>query len=346
VSSTGGFADLRSRFLVEIGVEAKQLDSFAGRLAEAYNVDEWGFQQLGAIEDVGQRAVVSDQILTAADAIATNLIEARVHLRDFEEMTAAGEREAREIDHLATDTRIDLHVVGFFRAFGSTLDCLAAVAVGILRLPRSIHRTSMTALMRLKPAAMQDEQQRARVEEMQELIRDAGSKPVAGWLEWAIEHRNALVHRPRQIDFMVPRRTHAVVVLANPSEWLDLVRYDLHLRSKPWLPDLQHLATPEPKAEELLLAEPAGETMAGLFEQLNAFSERFASWLVGVWDRIEARELTLEVPVDSWKEEPDIEIEFAGFQKKTLNAGDLLRGHPLTTMRLELAERVRRKRGG
>jgi len=332
--------------LIEIGVEVAELDALEALLGQAYRVEEGGFAQLGDIEDLSQRAVVSDQIFTAAQAIATNLIGARVHLLDFEEMTAAGRREARETEQILNDARVGLHVVGFFRAFASALDCLAAAAVGILRVPGSIHRASMGTLFKVDPRSVEEGQQRELLEEMQELVRDADSTPVEGWMEWAIAYRNALVHRPRQTDFLVQRPTRTMVILDNPAEWMDVARYDLHLRSKPWLPDFQHLATPGPRAEELLLAETARETIAGLFGQLNAFSERFGSWLRNTWERFESNELNVRAPVDSWDAEPDIDNTFSGFTHATLNAGELLRGHPLTTMRLELAERVRRERGG
>jgi hypothetical protein len=47
-----------------------------------------------------------------------------------------------EIRSLEDDTATDIHLVGFFRAFGSTLDCLAAVAIAVLRLDRSIQAAS------------------------------------------------------------------------------------------------------------------------------------------------------------------------------------------------------------
>ncbi len=44
---------------------------------------------------------------------------------------------------------LDREMIGFFRAAGSLLDCLAGAAIGVLRLPFSIQRADAGALGRL-----------------------------------------------------------------------------------------------------------------------------------------------------------------------------------------------------
>lgn len=76
-------------------------------------------------------SVVSDLALASAMTIRTNLFEAAYHLRDFDRLTASGMRIPRPeswIEDHAAHIRAEMAAAGSFRAFGSALDCLAAVA--------------------------------------------------------------------------------------------------------------------------------------------------------------------------------------------------------------------------
>jgi hypothetical protein len=112
---------------------------------------------LADIEDEIQRATVSDQIRSAAHGIEENLLEARLHELDVAALVGPHGlpmpyENASINDHLRND-RLEMNTVGFFRAFGSTLDCLAAVLIGVVRIPMSLRFADMAALARFDPTA-------------------------------------------------------------------------------------------------------------------------------------------------------------------------------------------------
>ncbi len=109
-----------------------------------------------------RRILIGDQLYLSAASIETNLLEARLHqleaLHQLDERgripvvhtfvdqvgntskvpVRPGSATERLSGHLAT-----LHVVGFFRAVASALDCLGACIVGVLALPERILRAGM-----------------------------------------------------------------------------------------------------------------------------------------------------------------------------------------------------------
>jgi hypothetical protein len=112
------------------------------QLEHDFSAAEAGYRSLHAIADEKQRAVVSDQILQSAIAVRQNLVEARLHQRELDGIVGPdGLRfpEGEKIkDTLVQDAKIDMAITGSVRALGSALDCLAAVAIGVLRIPSGV----------------------------------------------------------------------------------------------------------------------------------------------------------------------------------------------------------------
>jgi hypothetical protein len=63
-----------------------------------------------------------------------------------------------------------------------------------------------------------------------------------------LQYRNELVHRPRQINMLLPREVKSSLWVP-PWVSKDQLRFDLYLRSHPWLPELQELAEADASAE-------------------------------------------------------------------------------------------------
>ena len=65
----------------------------------------------------------------------------------------------------------------------------------------------------------------------------------------------------------------------------DRLRFDLHFRKRPWLPDMQHLAHARHSASlpEAILAEVGAQTIVGCFNATNELVESLAEFLIASW---------------------------------------------------------------
>jgi hypothetical protein len=169
-------------------------------------------QPLGA----RQRILIADYLHQAIGTIKTNLIDARLH--QLEERAAAQDEMDRHADDLTiVGTEVipkvqppncglddlprhlaDLHQAGFFRAIGSAVDCLGATVIGVAGLSTNILRADIgkafaTAAKPNEPSALAAEAHRLLCD-----ARDAAGP--AGWLSWAADYRNMLVHRARRLS--------------------------------------------------------------------------------------------------------------------------------------------------
>jgi hypothetical protein len=335
------------------------LDELGRRLADDLSVESWGYEQLGDLTDERQRAIVSDQILATVDAVGTNLREASEHASAFIALVGPNGRaipDPERPQELREMHQLDREVVGFFRAAGSLLDCLAGAVIGVLRLPLSIQRADASALGRLTELAAAAQGDGAmvwsRAGQAVEAVRVATPQ---GWFEWTLEMRNAVVHRARQIRVWLPRsprtpgQPRLIVRTEHPLH--RLVRFDPHLRRRPWLPDLAALAA-EGEATENWLPESASVTVSGILDRLERMIEAVAEILLDVWDDAAARRVHLAAPAANWPAShgsPAWRVAaaetFVGFEPNT-------QAPPLTSIvmnprdarRAQIAERLRTRK--
>ncbi len=175
------------------------------------------------------KVLLSDYAITAATTCSQSVKEAALHLQEHE--SALGDRlgvfkayaqglveagqpvdldppsEERDL----ADLRRNIHMVGFFRAIGTALDNVGAMAsiVGGLPIcvvenftfPKLIWNMNLNA--KASHQASQDDLIMA-------LGRCSSLSEPDGWLEWSLEMRNMLVHRPRRLWFITTG-------LSNPS---------------------------------------------------------------------------------------------------------------------------------
>jgi hypothetical protein len=312
-SSSGEDAtDIWWSFIASHGVRREQIRALATQLESDFRADAGGYATLRDIP-MPQRAIVSDQILGAAQAIARNLIEARLSEEDVAALLADGERlHDPTIASQESDTRRDIAYVGFFRAIGSALDNSAAVAIGVLRLPVSIRRASFATILGLKEATVA---RQAPWEEFRALVSQHADDP-AGWLPWTMEMRHALMHRPRLLALGLPRPTPGLPLIVpdyvRRHVMRERLRWDPHFRRRPWLPDMQHLADQNVgNLTDVVLGETAVQTARGVFERANALLEGVSEFLLKSWT--DPRVTAVAPPTDKWKLEEPLDIEFAGF---------------------------------
>ena len=121
-------------------------------LAACFQEADFGFRQFADIEDLWCRAVLSDETRQAAAGVLENLNETYIHEDLFRKRIGDGLPYAgtgspgsvfREHDEA------ELHVAGFLRAVGSTLDCLAAVSFGVLRAGWNIRKADWEQIQKV-----------------------------------------------------------------------------------------------------------------------------------------------------------------------------------------------------
>jgi hypothetical protein len=333
------------------------LEALIARFADDYSSDTFGFPQLSDLTDLRQRAVVSDQILVTADAIATNLDEAGMHASEYLRVLGPHGRQmgrASDPADVAAREALERDLVGFFRAMGSVADCLAAVSIGVLRLPRQIQRADASDLARIRVLGAEASGDAAALwTGAGDAFELACATPV-GWFEWTLEMRNAVVHRGRQLSTWVPHSSHgkhgALLHVVTQTPIHELTRYEQHLRRQPWQPDLVALIEAT-GAEANWLAEPATATMGGILASMTNLVETTVAVLLEVWDRTAGGAAQLDSPVDEWApvhRSPEARVrraeQFMGFDPGHLNSPTTaLRMSPRDAQRAMVAEALRRE---
>jgi len=294
-STTGGgarAAEASARHL--LGIRVENVENLQAKLSKDFSAETWGFRQYRDIGDEVLRAVTSHEVLGSCDALVTNLCEARLHEEAFSAVHGSGMSMASPpTDETIRDLwRLKAEVVAFFRAFGSALDCLAAVAIGVVRVPRPLHRASFSWLTDERQTdsllrGLADEHADA-LNDFLALVKDECQGASGDWLDWGLEMRNALMHRARHtsIELSRPRESGLIVVVSDPASLASMTKHDLYFVRHPWLSNMEYMALGS--LEEALLREPAWQTMRGLAEFLGGFVERAAESLCNVWQAVDS----------------------------------------------------------
>lgn len=334
-----------------LGVGCPNLRALAGEIWQdidetAKGIGWWTGHPLG----VQERILVSDQLLMATKYVELNLTEARVHLSEVKQacdiedefMARAVEvgedgpeirmpKRAHALDWLAS-FKADTDTVGVFQALGSSLDCLAAVVIAVLALPRNVLKADLGPVR----ARLQDPVVLAEAGGLRQATATAidasANTPVAGWLDWTLAYRNTLVHRPRPISMhrLEPRPT-----LARPEGGTFIKTRDIRvLASQPGLSDMEVMARElDPVLEEEGTISLEGAVAAGA-----ALIENVSVALLDVWTSRRANPGLIAQPATQWSLPNMGTVAFAGFQAGSYPYDpDSLTAHPSMGKRMRAA---------
>lgn len=263
-----------------------------------------------------RRILISDQLYLSAQAIETNLVEARLHMLEAlalldersrrlelkvvvsspEKFTLDSERPSSPAERISSEMAM-VHVVGFFRAIGSAFDCVSAAGVGVAALPTNILKAGFTQFRQsvdaVSGASPGEVAQRECGSDVLTAIRNAGPK---GWLEWVLGYRNMLVHRGR----------HTSLFFSNPVSRIALptggnrVVFDYHLllsRS----PLSGEIDTWRHDVFQKTLTEDARETIEGVWRSATNAIEVVCGLFVTLWKRRREDPKLLTQPETQWK---------------------------------------------
>jgi hypothetical protein len=335
--------------LAAVGLVLTHTDQLAQRLRADFLATHYGYRQFAALNDPLVQAFASSRLRAAISGVGRNLLEARLHEHHVHRTVGPNGLPwpgptTTIAEDLARD-ELELHIAGFFRSLSSTLDCLAAVLIGVARVPRSLARADLLDVLRLDAGKASRRlpgrplRQAELWTELRDLVKTANQGPPANWLAWTSQTRNALLHRGRGLTKLtnraMPISRPMYVEGSHPPH--ELVRYDPHLSKRPWLTDLQNLVIYGEPFDHWLV-EAAQQTVSGLRRATNDLCEDAAQWALACW-RDDATQATLAADTSAWAESA-IPHEFEGFQPHEGATSDLAIIAPDEQEIIKLAQRL------
>lgn len=352
-------------FAEQLGVQIESARLLVSQLVMDLDSSTLGLHWMAPQPGTRRRILISDHILQCAASVETNVVEAELHrleLADASERDSdrfvgavqAGDRHARikmpervsALDDLQARLR-ELHAAGLFRAIGSALDCLGAVIVGLLAFPRPLLRTGLNDARRALEYTPDPPYERGDVlrHEFARGLSDAiAAAGPAGWLDWAVDYRNMLVHRGRRFEmaqFMpVGGQLHGV-----QGETFVPVRVVHQLARDPACSDMEAFVALSkthvlaPTSVKPVLEEPGSVTLEALVQSVSFVLARACELLLEVLEARRVDPAVFDQPSSQWASVPSGPLDrFDGYEPGTAEFGvDQLVANPLFRTRLAAA---------
>ncbi len=345
---------MRLALVGQLDVHAPKLDLLRQSVISDYSAEGWGLGRFSAIADVIDRAVASDLLVSSLEGVSTALTAMGLRHKRYVALlgpngrTMPGAHTTLD-DHLEF-AELDACTVDCFRAVGSALDCMAAAAVLMVGVPTSVQRAEGSWLLRLPRSTLSrlPTAQLAAWERISGSTVTEGDSPAEGWLAWAIETRNAVLHRGTLLRMWTNRPAGSSrqpkLILRTEEHPATLMRVEQHLRREPWIPDM-HAIPGSRELSDMWIAESAQRTLRYVSEGMLRIVERVAGDLSELW----AADLGFVWPHKAWGlRRRDDEwraksaARFRGFEPDyPTPSSSQVRLHPDSAVRAVLAERVR-----
>ena len=264
---------------------------------------------------VQERILISDYLYQCADSIEINLVEAKLHYMEW--LDVRDKHDARLGDVVSRTTQGDLkvkhppsnapiddlsnklegmHICGFFRAIGSSLDCLGGVVIGVLGLNTNLRWNDIgaaeAALKKLTPQGTPGSKVQMDFRDLFETAKQQSGPE--DWLAWASQYRNMFIHRGRRLSTgeFVPRE---VLLLDSQGQVIPRVKTQLHLAKYPDKSDAEALIR-----KDVVLNEDADTTFKGIFDSTRDFEEIICERLVSIWSERRKNTSLIEQPATQW----------------------------------------------
>jgi hypothetical protein len=279
-----------------------------------------------------RRIAISDHLLLSVLSIQTNLQEARLHLLELADVSE--QHSAFYADMVKLSGRVltlhppprltprddlpmrlsSLHTAGFFRGVVGTLDCLGAAIIGVAALPTDLLRASLVSARASLGKLAATSSLRADLHHaVENAIAGVGPR---GWLEWATDYRNMLVHRARRTELWQLRPTPSPIV---DFQGKPIVRAETiqQLARDPGRSEIEVLAQVQMQsgtlgAGDLVLTETARDTLEGVLASSLRLAIDVGTELLTLWRRRRSDPKLLLQPRKQW--EHGVSTQTTGFQ--------------------------------
>lgn len=343
--------DFDRRFHSSIGADVPGAGALVKEIYADLDATTFGVAWWQSVS-IHERILISDYLYQCANGIELNLVEAKLHYLEW--LDAREKQNARIADVIKRDQSGELyvkmpsavepiddlpnklegmHVCGFFRAIGSSLDCLGAVIIGVLGLPTSLRRsdigTANRALAKVAASGTLGAQVQTDFRDFFERVKKAAGPE--DWLEWADQYRNMFVHRGRRFTYnqIIPRDTP---LYDAGGRWIPRATSTMHLAKHPDKSDAEAFIK-----KDIILNEDADVTFSGIFKSCRELEETICGRLVSIWQERRSNPSLIEQPATQW----DARIRPCKFDGYKPDAepigGDVMVGHPVLRHRMVAA---------
>ena len=288
------------------------LSALADEVWEDLDPEHFGLKWMKG--DSAVRILLSDHLAGALESVGSNLNDAAYHLSAFETASSAVERatlvhlrrnwqkgEPLELSPSLTK-RIDRHYLEFdtnisvfFRATGGSMDNLGVVIAIIGALPVELVQTFTWRQLWAPDANGKSSSTSAEQDGLREWVRLAGQAAgPPGWLDWTLDLREMVVHRPRRIWL--------TRIIADPNRDGRPLRAHHHLMlpREPGLTNIEIMREGGDLAGALL-SEPAQTTMAGVIDSTRRLVDACCAYLLSLYERRRAEPSLLQQPSSQWR---------------------------------------------
>jgi hypothetical protein len=262
------------------------------------------------------RILLSDYLAACARAVADNLVEAQVErleldhaLDDFRQWMnrgiGDGERDTVEApvspyEDLA-NYRLNGHLAGVLRAWGSALDCLGGCIVGVAGLEENLVRADLhSALARLDKQKTGSKVLEGLHTDLEQAEASAGPPR---WRPWLLGMRNTVVHRGRR-----------TVTFQSVIQGGEVTEFNLRLPVQADLTDIEAIV----QVQGVLAAtfdSPASAVLDQLGKTVASYISDACSILIALWRDRRADPSLLAQSPKQWKQPASLIVPpaFRGF---------------------------------
>lgn len=337
------------RFEAAIGADIPSAEKLVEDIFNDLDVNTFGVRWWSSLP-TQERILISDYLYQSVNGIEDNLVEAKLHLLEWIDAREKNNDKIADVisrnkfgelqvkmppSKNAQDDLLNklegMHICGFLRAIGSSLDCLGATIIGVLALPTSLRRSDIAkaekALNKIQPLGDKGSQIQFDFKDLFERFKK--SVGPEDWLEWTDQYRNMYVHRGRRTTF------HQIVPRENPiydanGKWIPRANSTTHLAKYPDRSDAEALI----KGKDVQLNEDAEVTLKGIFNSARNLNENLCEELLKIWRERRNDPFCLEQPQVQW----DNKIRPCNFTGYTQNIepfnADVMISNPITLRRM------------
>jgi hypothetical protein len=306
-------AKVGHRFAKAINAEVPSSGILAEEIANDLDIQTLGIAWWNHLP-FEARVLIGDYLYQCTSDIETNLLEAKLHLMELVHLRELQSKEIEDSITLVNGIPVfhrgknscpsedlpsklaSMHLAGFFRAIGSSLDCIGAAIVGVLGLSKNLRRANIgTAENALRDLIAKGTATPLEMGFHKFYDSEKHSAGPVDWLEWTTQYRNALVHRGR----LVTQNE-----IAPAGRLLNVQEGQLKIKAK-----LVTHATKFPDRSEaeswirskyMSLGEDIDSTLHGVFASCQQFEEAICEQLVTIWQTRRQNPGLILQPVAQW----------------------------------------------